>query len=66
MELKTKTVGRRKLPTTPAEFYSVAARLYLAAVAMNPWPRPRGFVFKARTFEEYERWRAAQANPWLW
>ena len=32
---------------------------------MNPWPRPRGFVFKARTWGDYERWRAEHANPWI-
>jgi hypothetical protein len=28
--------------------------------------RPRGFVFKARMREEYERWRGRQSNPRLW
>jgi len=66
MEVKTKIVGRRIAPETPAECHAAGADLYRAAVAMSPWPRPRGFVFKARTWEEYERWRAAQENPWLW
>ena len=33
---------------------------------LNPYPRPRGFVFKARTWEDYARWRREQANPRLW
>ncbi len=66
MDEKIKTVGHRAAPQTPAEFHAAGARLFQAAVAMHPWPRPRGFVFKARTREDYERWRAAQDNPWLW
>lgn len=66
MDFKAKTVGHRPPPRTPAECHAAAARLFRAAVAMSPWPRPRGFVYKARTYEEYAEWRAAQANPWLW
>ncbi len=33
---------------------------------LNPFPRPRGFVFKARTWQEWEKWRASQDNPRLW
>jgi len=66
MEFKTKTVGKRRAPETPEESLAAGAELYWSAVALNPWPRPRGFVFKARTWEEYEAWRAAQENPWLW
>ncbi len=43
-----------------------AAILQAQAELLNPYPRPRGFVFKARTRAEYERWRKAQANPRLW
>lgn len=43
-----------------------AAVLQAQAELLNPYPRPRGFVFKARTREEYERWRKAQSNPRLW
>jgi len=66
MEEKIKFVGRRIPPQTPAEYHAAGARLYRAARVMNPWPRPRGFVFKAKTWDEYEAWRAAQKNPWLW
>ncbi len=36
------------------------------AELLNPYPRPRGFVYKARTREEYEQWRKSQSNPRLW
>lgn len=66
MEPKTKIVGTRRPPQTPAECHAAGARLFRAAVVMSPFPRPRGFVFKARTWADYERWRATQDNPWLW
>jgi hypothetical protein len=43
-----------------------AALLQAQADRLNPFPKPRGFVFKARTWDEYARWRRAQANPRLW
>jgi len=43
-----------------------AALLQAQAERLNPYPRPRGFVFKARTWEDYARWRLAQSNPRLW
>ena len=62
----TKTVGRRRPPKTPQECYALAAKQFRAAVIMNPFPFPRGFVKKARTWEESHQWRREQANPWLW
>jgi hypothetical protein len=50
----------------PEEALRRAAVLQTQVERLNPFPRPRGFVFKARTWEEYERWRQAQANPRLW
>lgn len=64
--LKTKVVGQRRAPETPQERLALAAKLHRAAIAMSPFPRPRGFVFKARTWEEMEQWRRSHANPWLW
>jgi hypothetical protein len=66
-----KIVGKRRTsedcsPISPAEALARAARLQEQAERLNPYPRPRGFVFKARTRAEYERWRKAQANPRLW
>ena len=62
----TKIVGRRQPPATPQECHTLAAKQYRAAVIMSPFPRPRGFVKKARTWEEMQRWRQEQSNPWLW
>jgi hypothetical protein len=53
--MKTKKVGRRKSPKTPEEFHALGAKLDLDAKALSP-PRRRGFVFKARSWEELERW----------
>jgi hypothetical protein len=67
--LPTKVVGKRlKTPalTTPAESLWRASRLIDEMNRLHPWPRPRGFVFKARTYADYERWRRAQENPRLW
>ena len=51
---------------TPEEALRRAAVLQAQADALNPYPKPRGFVFKAKTWEEYEAWRKAQSNPRLW
>jgi len=36
------------------------------ANVLNPFPRERGFVFKARTWEDYAHWRRNQTNPRFW
>jgi hypothetical protein len=51
---------------TPEEALRRAAALQAQADALNPYPKPRGFVFKAKTWAEYEQWRKAQSNPRLW
>ena len=66
-----KIVGSRRTTLdahllTPEESFRRAAILQAQAELLNPHPRPRGFVFKARTREEYERWRREQTNPRLW
>ena len=66
-----KIVGKRRTsddltPVPPAEALGRATILQAQADLLNPYPRPRGFVFKAKTREEYERWRKAQSNPRLW
>jgi hypothetical protein len=50
----------------PEEALRRATILQAQAELLNPYPRPRGFVFKAKTREDYERWRKAQSNPRLW
>jgi hypothetical protein len=62
-----KIVGRRQRePGTPAENYARAAILQRQADLLNPFPKPRGFVHRARTWEDFERWRNAHDNPRLW
>jgi hypothetical protein len=62
-----KIVGtRRRQPATPAEYLARALVLQQQLEAIHPFPKPRGFVFKARTREDYEKWRRAQDNPRLW
>jgi hypothetical protein len=66
-----KIVGKRHPsdslePISPEEALRRAARLQAQAELLNPYPRPRGFVFKAKTREDYQRWRQAQPNPRLW
>jgi len=64
-------VGKRRTsedltPMSPEEALGRAAILQAQAELLNPFPRPRGFVFKAKTREDYQRWRQAQKNPRLW
>jgi len=63
-----KIVGKVKNPedSTPEENFRKAFVLIREMDRVNPYPRPRGFVFKARTWEEYEKWRKSQDNPRLW
>lgn len=66
-----KIVGKRRTsgdltPISPQEALARAAILQAQADLLNPYPRPRGFVYKARTREEYEAWRRSQKNPRLW
>ena len=64
-----KVVGHRPTVSSacdPVASYRRAARLIREADTLNPFPRPRGFVFKARTWADYAAWRRAQSNPRLW
>jgi hypothetical protein len=63
---KVKVVGRRQPPSTPGECFRLAHRLECEMEKLNPYPRPRGVVFKAKTREAYEEWRRSRANPRLW
>ena len=61
-----KVVGHRRPPSTPAEFHARSWLLEREIDLLNPFPRPRGFVFKARTWQEWEQWRRGGENPRLW
>ena len=63
---KIRVVGSRRRDDSPGGSYRRAALLQNAADRMNPYPKPRGFVFKAKTWADYEAWRRAQENPRLW
>jgi hypothetical protein len=52
-----KTVGKRKQPQTPAEFHALGAILDREIESLRSSARER-FVFKARTWDELERWQA--------
>jgi hypothetical protein len=55
MDGKIKKVGHRRPPETPAERLARSHQLELEVDRLNPWPRPRGFVLKAKTWEDYEK-----------
>jgi len=52
----SKVVGRRKRPRTPAEFHALGARLDREVSIVTPYTRKRGFVFKARSWNELADW----------
>jgi hypothetical protein len=52
-----KVVSKRKPPQTPAEFHALGAKLDREMQLLRRTPR-ESFVFKARTWEELERWQA--------
>jgi len=52
-----KTVGKRKPPQTPAEFHALGATLDAEIESLRSSPRER-FIFKARTWDELERFQA--------
>jgi len=52
-----KTVGKRKRPQTPAEFHALGATLDRELESLRSSASER-FVFKARTWDELERWQA--------
>ena len=66
LEQKVRVVGKRRPPATPEESFARALVLQRQLELVHPFPRPRGFVFKAKTHAEYEAWRKAQKNPRLW
>ncbi|PAW89547.1 MAG: hypothetical protein B9S33_02865 [Pedosphaera sp. Tous-C6FEB] len=61
-----KVVGSRLPPVTPAECRRRALLLQRQADRLNPYPKARGFVFRAKSWEQYAEWRKQQDNPRLW
>ena len=64
--LLMKVVGKRRIPGSPEESLRRAERLIAEAGFLSSYPRPRGFVFKAKTWAAYETWKREQTNPRLW
>jgi len=61
-----KVVGTRSTSGTAADHHRRGRRLNAQMNRLNPYPAPRGFVYKAPTWEAYEQWRREQHNPRLW
>jgi hypothetical protein len=66
-----KIAGKRRVGEVPAtlppgEALRRAAVLQAQVDLLNPYPRPRGFVYRTRSRADYEQWRKAQSNPRLW
>ena len=53
-------------PGVPADYLRRAETLIAEMDRLNPWPRPRGFIQRFRTHEDYEAWKKQQSNPRLW
>jgi hypothetical protein len=65
VQQQVKVVGKRKTPETPAEFLAAAERINSELALLIPEKRPRGFVMKFKTPDDYQKWKAQQTNPWL-
>ena len=64
--IRTRVVGQRKRGDSPEDYFRRAQALIDQMDRLNPYPRPRGFVKKFRTYADYEKWKAEQKNPRLW
>jgi len=67
-QVQEKNVGRRHLPSpsSPIESHRRALALQARVDRLNPFRRTRGFVFKAKSWADYEAWKQKQTNPRLW
>jgi len=62
-----KTVGKQsRIPATPEEAVLRAGKIIAEAFRVSPIKKPRGFVVKFKTRQDYENWRREQKNPRLW
>jgi hypothetical protein len=60
--MKTKIVGKRKQLQTPAEFHALGVQLDRELAVVKPFVRKRGFVVKARSWEEMAEWEKRRAS----
>ena len=62
-----KIVGKQsRIPSTPAEAVLRAGKIIAEAFRVSTIKKPRGFVVKFKTRQDYENWRRDQMNPRLW
>ena len=62
-----KIVGKQsRIPATPEEAVLRAGKIIAEAFRVSPIKKPRGFVVKFKTRQDYENWRLEQKNPRLW
>jgi hypothetical protein len=62
-----KIVGKQsRTPATPEEAVLRAGQIIAEAFRVSPIKKPRGFVVKFKTRQDYENWRRDQKNPRLW
>ena len=62
-----KIVGKQsRTPATPEEAVLRAGKIIAEAFRVSPIKKPRGFVVKFKTPQDYENWRRDQKNPRLW
>jgi len=62
-----KIVGKQsRIPATPGEAVLRAGNIIAEAFRVSPIKKPRGFVVKFKTRQDYENWRRDQKNPRLW
>jgi hypothetical protein len=62
-----KIVGKQsRIPATPEEAVLRAGKIIAEAFRVSPIKKPRGFVVKFKTRQDYENWRREQKNPRLW
>jgi hypothetical protein len=62
-----KIVGKQsRMPATPEEAVLRAGKIIADAFRVSPIKKPRGFVVKFKTRQDYENWRREQKNPRLW
>ena len=62
-----KIVGKQlRIPATPEDAVLRAGKIIAEAFRVSPIKKPRGFVVKFKTRQDYENWRRDQKNPRLW
>ena len=62
-----KIVGKQsRIPATPEEAVLRAGKIIAEAFRVSTIKKPKGFIVKFKTGQDYENWRRDQKNPRLW